>query len=65
MVDYHAPVMQLLAQANCQRLEHIGDGTLTGLLFNVEASFPSLKAANEVLTRAGIGPVLRPTREKP
>jgi hypothetical protein len=71
MADYHDELVRLLAQSGCQRLDHIANGIYkwysdkTRLVFNVEPSYPSLRAANEVLQRAGIGPILKSTREKP
>jgi hypothetical protein len=65
MVDYHRELLSLLTQNDCQRLDHIGAGIYrwhspkSGITFNVEPSYPSRKAANEVLRRAGIAPVIK------
>ena len=34
-----------------------------GITFSVDSYFPSLKAANDVLERAGIGAIIRPERD--
>jgi len=69
MVDYRPELEQLLVQNRCVRLDHIGEGIWkwhsprTNIVFNVEPYYPSLTAANEVLQRAGIAPVIKPKRD--
>ena len=69
MPDYRHEVEILLTQNGCQRLDHIGSGIWkwyspkTGIAFSVDPYFPSLKAANDVLERAGIGAIIKPKRD--
>jgi len=69
MPDYRHELEQILVANQCQRLEHIGAGIWkwyspkTNIVFSVESYFPSLKAANEVLERAGVGPIIKPKRD--
>jgi hypothetical protein len=68
MPDYHDQLVALLLQGQCQRLDHIGLGIYkwyspkNGVRFQVEPYYPSIKAANEVLVRAGLAAVIKPTR---
>jgi hypothetical protein len=70
MPDYRPELETLLIQNACQRLDHIGGGIYkwysgkTGIVFNVEPYYPSLVAANEVLKRAGIAPIIKPGRDQ-
>jgi hypothetical protein len=69
MPDYHDQLVTLLIQGQCQRLDHIGLGIYkwhspkNGVLFQVESYYSSLKAANEVLIRAGLAAVIKPKRD--
>jgi hypothetical protein len=69
MPDYRHELEALLCQNGCQRLDHIGSGIWkwhspkTGITFQVEPFYPSLKAANEVAVRAGAGAVIKPKRD--
>jgi hypothetical protein len=69
MPDYRHELELLLTQNGCQRLDHIGCGIWkwyspkTNIPFQVEPFYPSLKAANEILVRAGIGPVIKAKRD--
>jgi hypothetical protein len=69
MPDYRFELESLLVQNRCDRLDHIGAGIWkwyspkTGVVFDVEPFYPSLKAANEVLQRAGIAPVIKAKRD--
>jgi len=69
MPDYRYELETQLCHNGCQRLDHIGGGIWkwyspkTQILFQVEPFYPSLKAANEVLTRAGVGPILKTKRD--
>jgi hypothetical protein len=69
MPDYHDDVVSQLIQANCLRLDHIGLGIYkwhspkSGVVFSVEPYYSSLKAANEVLIRAGLAGAIKPKRD--
>jgi hypothetical protein len=69
MPDYHDDVVTQLVQGDCQRLDHIGLGIYkwhsptTNIVFSVDSYYSSLKAANEVLIRAGLAGVIKPKRD--
>lgn len=71
MVNYHLEVLKLLTQYDCQRLNHIGNGIfrwhspITNLVFNVDDPIRSINTANEILKRAGIGPIIKQRRAPP
>lgn len=65
MPNYHPEVVKLLNQYGCQRLEEAGRGMFywyskrTGVKFIVDHVVPSKGGANEILRRAGIGPLIK------
>jgi hypothetical protein len=65
MKNYHNEVVSILQQYSCLRLDEIGDGIFkwysqrNGVTFNVDPIIPSRIHANEILERAGIGPLIK------